>query len=447
MLPPAPHCRPVQREPITRVGVRALLSSGESSPRGPEARGRAAGGPPRKRSGVQSPLRRCFSAVCAATVVWHRRWGERDVAGDALSAGGSTRRCVPSGGRRTSGGRARAGPSSSARWRRQLRKDRPSTLDRNHPMLPLRPGQVERRTHDYKLQGTANLYVYAALNVATGEVIGRITRRHRAAEFRQFLAQIDGPPGRPRPAPDRRCSAMNSSAPRTPGRRSPDWPRTTSATSAIEVNGTVADASVGLPSTNETWTWSLTSSSCSSPSRIGRRSSGRRRRGPGAGHPGPRPRGVVSRPRAGYVGRSRWRGPRRKPPARGRAPNSAGRGRGGPARPQRQRRGPRPARHASVGRHPRIPSPAAFGRGGRFPGATSRRSAVLVPLATRSSRATRAHAARWRPPRLLPRFASLTNRSRPAGTGESGPPRPQTSSSSSGSRRSHGHAGLRPATT
>ena len=62
-------------------------------------------------------------------------------------------------------------------------------LDRTHPMLPLRPGQVARRTHDDKRHGTANLY--AAFNVATGEVLGRITRRHRATEFRQFLAQID----------------------------------------------------------------------------------------------------------------------------------------------------------------------------------------------------------------------------------------------------------------
>ena len=61
-------------------------------------------------------------------------------------------------------------------------------LDRTHPMLPLRPGQVARRTHDYKRHGTTNLY--AAFNVATGEVLGRVTRRHRATEFRQFLAQI-----------------------------------------------------------------------------------------------------------------------------------------------------------------------------------------------------------------------------------------------------------------
>ncbi len=62
-------------------------------------------------------------------------------------------------------------------------------LDRTHPLLPLRPGQIERRTHDYKRHGTTNLY--AAFNVATGEVLRRITRRHRATEFRQFLAQID----------------------------------------------------------------------------------------------------------------------------------------------------------------------------------------------------------------------------------------------------------------
>ena len=62
-------------------------------------------------------------------------------------------------------------------------------VDRTHPLLPLRPGQVESRTHDYKRHGTANLY--AAFNTATGEVLGRITRPHRAAEFRQFLAQTD----------------------------------------------------------------------------------------------------------------------------------------------------------------------------------------------------------------------------------------------------------------
>ena len=56
-------------------------------------------------------------------------------------------------------------------------------------MLPLRPGQLQPRTHDYKRHGTTNLY--AAFNVATGEVLGRVTCRPRATEFRRFLAQID----------------------------------------------------------------------------------------------------------------------------------------------------------------------------------------------------------------------------------------------------------------
>ena len=62
-------------------------------------------------------------------------------------------------------------------------------LDRTQPMLPLRPGQIERRTHDYKRHGTARLY--AAFDILTGQVIGRITQRHRAKEFLAFLQQID----------------------------------------------------------------------------------------------------------------------------------------------------------------------------------------------------------------------------------------------------------------
>ncbi|EXF95940.1 endonuclease DDE [Pseudomonas fluorescens HK44] len=62
-------------------------------------------------------------------------------------------------------------------------------LDRTQPMLPLRPDQIERRTHDYKRHGTASLY--AAFDILTGQVIGRITLRHRAKEFLAFLQQID----------------------------------------------------------------------------------------------------------------------------------------------------------------------------------------------------------------------------------------------------------------
>ena len=62
-------------------------------------------------------------------------------------------------------------------------------LDRTQPGLPLRPGQVERRTHDYKRHGTASLY--AALNLASGQVIAEVTDQHRAVEFLKFLRKID----------------------------------------------------------------------------------------------------------------------------------------------------------------------------------------------------------------------------------------------------------------
>lgn len=61
-------------------------------------------------------------------------------------------------------------------------------LDRTQPMLPMKPGQIERRTHDYKRNGTTNLY--AAFDIITGQVIGRTTKRHRAKEFLDFLRQI-----------------------------------------------------------------------------------------------------------------------------------------------------------------------------------------------------------------------------------------------------------------
>jgi transposase len=62
-------------------------------------------------------------------------------------------------------------------------------LDRTQPILPMRPGQVERRTHDYVRNGITDLF--AALNVATGEVIATTRRRHRAEEFKAFLIEID----------------------------------------------------------------------------------------------------------------------------------------------------------------------------------------------------------------------------------------------------------------
>jgi transposase len=62
-------------------------------------------------------------------------------------------------------------------------------LDRTAPLLPLRPGQVERRTHDYQRHGITSLF--AALDVKTRKVLSALHRRHRSIEFRQFLDRID----------------------------------------------------------------------------------------------------------------------------------------------------------------------------------------------------------------------------------------------------------------
>ena len=62
-------------------------------------------------------------------------------------------------------------------------------LDRSQPVLPLRPGQAERRTPDYLRHGITNLF--AALDYKAGMVIGEFHRRHRALEFRSFLETID----------------------------------------------------------------------------------------------------------------------------------------------------------------------------------------------------------------------------------------------------------------
>jgi len=64
-------------------------------------------------------------------------------------------------------------------------KSQIQALDRTQPLLPLKPHQVERRTHDYKRHGTTTLF--AALDVATGEVTGACYQKHRAAEFLAFL--------------------------------------------------------------------------------------------------------------------------------------------------------------------------------------------------------------------------------------------------------------------
>jgi transposase len=62
-------------------------------------------------------------------------------------------------------------------------------IERTQPVLPMRPGQAERRTSDDVRHGTSSLF--AALDVTVGRVIGRCYRRHRAAEFRAFLDAVD----------------------------------------------------------------------------------------------------------------------------------------------------------------------------------------------------------------------------------------------------------------
>ncbi|SOT40781.1 transposase [Burkholderia cenocepacia] len=68
-------------------------------------------------------------------------------------------------------------------------KSQIQALDRTQPILPLAPGIPERRTHDYMRHGTTTLF--AAPDIATGEVIGELHRRHRSSEFLQFLRTID----------------------------------------------------------------------------------------------------------------------------------------------------------------------------------------------------------------------------------------------------------------
>lgn len=68
-------------------------------------------------------------------------------------------------------------------------KSQIQALDREQPVLPMAPGVPERRTHTYIRHGTTSLF--AALDIATGAVIGKCYKRHRASEFLDFLKQID----------------------------------------------------------------------------------------------------------------------------------------------------------------------------------------------------------------------------------------------------------------
>ena len=81
-------------------------------------------------------------------------------------------------------------------------KSQVQALDRTQPILPLPPGRPEKATHDYVRHGTTSLF--AALDVATGKVIGKCHRRHRHQEFLEFLDHIDAT--LPRQEPGRRST-------------------------------------------------------------------------------------------------------------------------------------------------------------------------------------------------------------------------------------------------
>lgn len=68
-------------------------------------------------------------------------------------------------------------------------KSQIQALSRSQPAFPMMPGMPERRTHDYVRHGTTSLF--AAFNIADGTVISALHRRHRAVEFKKFLAKID----------------------------------------------------------------------------------------------------------------------------------------------------------------------------------------------------------------------------------------------------------------
>ena len=74
-------------------------------------------------------------------------------------------------------------------------KSQVQALDRTQLLLPMTPGQCARRTHDYERHGTTSLF--AALNLATGQVLGKCHRRHRHQEFLKFLELIDQQPREP----------------------------------------------------------------------------------------------------------------------------------------------------------------------------------------------------------------------------------------------------------
>jgi transposase len=99
-------------------------------------------------------------------------------------------------------------------------KSQIQALDRTRPILPMLPGTPERATHDYKRHGTSSLY--AALDLTTGKVIGRLHERHRAIEFTSSCRQSTV-----RSPPISMCTSCWTTAPPTRPRRSGAGSRST----------------------------------------------------------------------------------------------------------------------------------------------------------------------------------------------------------------------------
>ena len=95
--------------------------------------------------------------------------------------------------------------------RARLRDRVGQALDRSRPILPLLPGVPERATHDYKRHGTSSLY--AALDITTAKVIGRLHSRHRAIGFKKFMQTLDQ---EVRAEPDIHLVLDNASTHKTP---------------------------------------------------------------------------------------------------------------------------------------------------------------------------------------------------------------------------------------
>jgi transposase len=95
----------------------------------------------------------------------------------------------PSSSRRSGTWWAVPGPARAGAGAVRGREVQVQALDRSQPVLPMMPGMPERRTHDYLRNGVTSRC--AALDIATGHVIGSLHRRHRSIEFKKFLATLD----------------------------------------------------------------------------------------------------------------------------------------------------------------------------------------------------------------------------------------------------------------